>query len=145
MVFDYAVRRLKRIVERLEVDRKKMRGNFTISKDDIIAEPLYILLSYYGHPDAHEYVRRTSFQAYKEKKSLREVIERDDEIMSYLRQFTTEQEENVFDAEKYTGIAAEKTGRVVRYWEGVFKGFVNKKPKSFYYPLRLIAGVCDFN
>ena len=26
-----------------------------------------------------------------------------------------------------------------------FKGFVNKKPKSFYYPLRLIAGVCDFN
>jgi len=121
VVFDYAVRRLKGIVERLEVDREKMRGNFMISADDIIAEPLYILLSYYGHSDAHEYVRRKSFQAYKENKSLREVVERDEEITSYLREFTTEQKEKVFDAEKYVGIAAEKTERVARYWEGVFR------------------------
>ncbi len=117
VVFDYAVRRLKRIVERLEVDREKMRENFMISKDDIIAEPLYILLSYYGHSDAHEYVRRKSFQAYKENKSLREVVERDDEILAYLREFTSEQKDKVFDAEKYVGIAAEKTEKVVRYWE----------------------------
>lgn len=121
VVFDYAVRRLKRIVERLEVDREKMRGNFMISKDDVIAEPLYVLLSYYGHPDAHEYVRRKSFQAYKEDKSLREVVERDDEIISYLREFTTEQGEKVFDAEKYIGIAAEKTERVVQYWEKLLR------------------------
>ena len=121
MVFDYCVRRLKGIVERLEVDREKMRGNFMISKDDVIAEPLYVLLSYYGHPDAHEYVRRKSFQAYKENKSLREVVEKDDEVLAYLREFTTEQKEKVFDAEKYTGIAAEKTERVTRYWEGVLK------------------------
>ncbi|MGB2728950.1 MAG: lyase family protein [Halobacteriota archaeon] len=116
VVFDYSVRRLNRIVERLEVDREKMQGNFMISKDDVIAEPLYVLLSYYGHPDAHEYVRRKSFQAYKENKSLREVVERDEEIISYLREFTTEQKEKVFDAEKYVGIAAEKTERVVQYW-----------------------------
>jgi len=121
VVFDYCVRRLKGIVERLEVDREKMRGNFMISKDDVIAEPLYVLLSYYGHPDAHEYVRRKSFQAYKENKSLREVVEKDDEVLAYLREFTTEQKEKVFDAEKYTGIAAEKTERVTRYWEGVLK------------------------
>ncbi|GAH45107.1 unnamed protein product [marine sediment metagenome] len=94
-----------------------MQGNFVISKDDVIAEPLYVLLSYYGHPDAHEYVRRKSFQAYKENKSLREVVERDEEIISYLRRFTTEQKEKVFDAEKYVGIAAEKTEGVVQYWE----------------------------
>jgi len=116
VVFDYSVRRLKRIVERLEVDRERMRENFMISKDDIIAEPLYVLLSYYGHPDAHEYVRRKSFQAYKENKSLREVFERDEEITSYLREFSSEQKEQVFDAEKYIGIAAKKTEEVVRYW-----------------------------
>jgi adenylosuccinate lyase len=122
VVFDYCIGRLRRISERLVVDRERMRGNFMISKDNIIAEPLYILLSYYGHPDAHEYVRRKSFQAYKEKKSLREVVERDEEILSYLRKFTSEQKEKVFDAEKYVGIAAEKTERVASYWEGVFKG-----------------------
>ncbi len=117
VVFDYSVRRLKRIVERLEVDSEKMRENFMITKDDIIAEPLYILLSYYGHPDAHEYVRRKSFQAYKENKSLKELLEKDNEILSYLREFTTEQKEKVFDAEKYVGIAAEKTEKVASYWE----------------------------
>jgi adenylosuccinate lyase len=117
VVFDYCVRRLRRISERLVVDRERMRENFMISKDNIIAEPLYILLSYYGHPDAHEYVRRKSFQAYTENKSLREVVERDEEILSYLRKFTSEQKEKVFDAEKYVGIAVKKTERVASYWE----------------------------
>jgi adenylosuccinate lyase len=120
VVFDYCIRRLRRISERLVVDRERMRENFMISKDNIIAEPLYILLSYYGHPDAHEYVRRKSFQAYTENKSLREVVERDEEILSYLRKFASEQKEKIFDAEKYVGIAAKKTEKVVSYWEEKF-------------------------
>ncbi len=127
VVFDYCVRKLRMISARLVVDRARMRENFMISADNIIAEPLYILLSYYGHPDAHEYVRRKSFQAYEEKKTLREVIERDGEIMSYLRNFSREQKEKVFDAEKYMGIAAEKAERVADYWEGVFKTDFYKK------------------
>jgi adenylosuccinate lyase len=98
-----------------------------ISADNIIAEPLYILLSYHGHPDAHEYVRRKSFQAYEEKKTLRVVIERDEEILAYVRKFTSEQKEKVFDAEKYRGIAAEKAEKVADYWEGVFKTDFYKK------------------
>jgi adenylosuccinate lyase len=121
VVFDYCIRRLRRISERLVVDRARMRENFMISKDNIIAEPLYILLSYFGHPDAHEYVRRKSFQAYTENKSLREVVERDEEILSYLRKFTSEQKEKVFDAEKYVGIAAEKAERVAEYWDKLLK------------------------
>jgi len=121
VAFDYCVRKLKSILERLEVDRERMQENFMRAKDTVIAEPLYILLSYYGHPDAHEYVRRTSFQAYNENKSLKELVESDPEISEYLRKFTSEQKEKVFDAEKYTGIAAEKTEKVVSYWEEVFK------------------------
>ena len=121
VVFDYCVRKLRMISARLVVDRARMRENFMISADNIIAEPLYILLSYYGHPDAHEYVRRKSFQAYEEKKTLREVVERDEDILAYVRKFTAEQREHVFDAEKYRGIAAEKAERVADYWERVFK------------------------
>ncbi len=121
VVFDYCVRRLKSISERLEVDRARMQENFMRARDNVIAEPLYILLSYYGHPDAHEYVRRKSFQAYKENKSLKELVENDTEIVTYLQRFTSEQKEKVFDVEKYTGIAAEKTEKVVQYWGGVFK------------------------
>lgn len=123
VVFGYCVRRLKSISERLEVDRERMRANFMRARDTIIAEPLYILLSYYGHPDAHEYVRRKSFKAYTDNKSLKEFVEQDDEIMAYLQQFTSEQKEMVFDAEKYIGIAAEKTEKIARYWEGVLKDF----------------------
>ncbi len=117
VAFDYCVRKLRSISDRLEVDRERMQENFLNAKDTIIAEPLYILLSYYGHPDAHEYVRRKSFQAYSEKKALKELIEKDDEIAPYLQKFTDAQKEQVFDAEKYTGRAAEKTEKVVRYWE----------------------------
>jgi adenylosuccinate lyase len=117
VVFDYCVRRLNRISERLEVDRERMKENFMRARETIFAEPLYILLSYYGHPDAHEYVRMKSFQAYREHKSLKELIGTDEEIQSYLQRFTDAQREQIFEPEKYRGIAAEKVERTARYWE----------------------------
>lgn len=117
VIFDYCVRALRRISDRLEVDRNRMRANFMLAQDAIIAEPLYILLSRYGHPDAHEYLRRKSLQAYREKRSLKELVEQDAEIQYYVQRFTEEQKEKVFNAERYTGIAAEKTEKVLRYWE----------------------------
>jgi adenylosuccinate lyase len=122
VAFDYCVRKLTKISERLEVDRERMHENFMRARNNVIAEPLYILLSYYGHPDAHEYVRKKSFQAYKEQRPLKELVENDDEIMFYLQKFTSEQNEQVFNAEKYMGIAAEKAEKIVRCWESVFNG-----------------------
>lgn len=119
VAFDYCVRRLTSISKRLEVDRERMRENIMRGIDNIIAEPLYILLSYYGHPDAHEYVRRKSIQAYEENKSLTELVEADNAILPYLRNFTDEQRGIVFDPVKYTGIAAKKTEKVVDYWEAI--------------------------
>jgi len=53
---------------------------------------------------------------------VREVVEHDNEVLAYIAKFTPEQKENVFDAAKYTGLAAEKTEKVVSYWADVFKG-----------------------
>lgn len=131
VAFDYCVQKLKSISERLEVDRERMQGNFMRARDNVIAEPLYILLSYYGHPDAHEYVRRKSFQAYKENRPLKELVENDNDISRYLQKFTRDQREKVFDPEKYTGIAAEKTEKVVSYWENEL---FDKFPKDWSMP-----------
>ncbi|HDS45990.1 MAG TPA: adenylosuccinate lyase [Methanomicrobia archaeon] len=117
VVFDYCVRRLSQIAERLAVDREMMRTNFLRAQDTIIAEPLYILLSYYGHPDAHECVRRMTFRAYNERKTLKELVHTDTEIQPYLTKFTDGQRDKVFNPEQYTGIAAEKTKKIARYWE----------------------------
>jgi adenylosuccinate lyase len=117
VIFDYCVRRLTRISERLEVDRARMTENFSKARGTIIAEPLYILLSYAGHPDAHEYVRQKSYQAYREKRSLHELIMQDEELRPYLERITAAQREQLFAPEKYTGIAAAKVERITRYWE----------------------------
>jgi adenylosuccinate lyase len=117
VIFDYCVRRLNRISERLEVDRARMKENFSKARGTIIAEPLYILLSYAGHPDAHEYVRRKSSQAYREKRSLHELILQDEELRPYIARITAEQREQLVEPEKYTGIAAEKVDRITRQWE----------------------------
>ncbi|RZN42232.1 MAG: adenylosuccinate lyase [Methanophagales archaeon ANME-1-THS] len=121
VVFDHCVRALRRISERLEVDRARMQANFLKARETIIAEPLYILLSRYGHPDAHEYVRRKSFQAYSENKPLKELVVQDAEIQPYVQRFTKEQTEMVFNAERYIGRAAEKTEKVARYWDDVLE------------------------
>ena len=117
VAFDHCIRRLKRISERLTVDRERMRRNFNISRDDIIAEPLYIMLALHGHPDAHEKVRTLSFKAYKEGKSLRQIAMQDEEIAYYLQKFTDIQKEIVFNPEKYTGIAQRKVEMVIKYWK----------------------------
>ncbi len=117
VVFDYCIRRLTQIAERLAVDREMMQTNFLRAQDTIIAEPLYILLSYYGHPDAHEYVRQMTFRAYNEQKTLKELITADPEMQPYLKKFTDDQREKVFNPEQYTGIAAEKTKKIARYWD----------------------------
>ena len=122
VVFDYCVRRLTKIAERLAVDREMMRTNFLRAQDTIIAEPLYILLSYHGHPDAHEYVRQLTFRAYSEQKTLKELVNTDPEIQPYLDKFTDDQREKVFHPEKYTGRAVEKTQQIARYWDKELAG-----------------------
>ncbi|UYZ39501.1 MAG: adenylosuccinate lyase [Candidatus Methanospirare jalkutatii] len=117
VVFDFCVRRLTRISERLEVECENMRRNFEISKDFVTAEPLYILLALHGHPNAHEHVRKLAFEAYREGKTLKEIAIQDKEIAYYMQKFTERQREIVFNAEKYVGIASKKVERVVEYWK----------------------------
>lgn len=119
VAFDSCVRRIKSVSERLKVDKRSMKKNFDLAKDRIVAEPLHILLSYHGHPDAHECVRKLTMESYKTGKPVTEIFLEDGSLQSYLKKFTKSQLEVVTDPSKYLGIASRKVERITEYWERV--------------------------
>jgi len=121
VAFDSSIRRMLRVSRRLEVDRESMRRNFELNRDKIIAEPLYNLLAFYGHPDAHEHVRRLAMESYRTGKPLKELALTDEGLQPYLKKITSTQREIVSDPSKYVGIAAEKTEKVIMLWKEKLK------------------------
>ena len=119
--FFVSVSRLNRVMSKLVVDNKNMKKNFEQNKDMIIAEPLYILLAAFNHPDAHEYVREKTLESQNTKKPLKELIKNDNSIKKYLKKFNKKQLEILSKPEKYLGIAAEKTKKVCEFWKKELK------------------------
>ncbi|MEM2918745.1 MAG: lyase family protein [Candidatus Altiarchaeota archaeon] len=117
VMFDSSVRRAEKISRNLKVDKNAMKKNFDISKDKIIAEPLQILLSYYGFKNAHEKIRKLSMESYRTGKPLNEIVFNDPELKPYLKKFNESQIEILSKPEKYVGIAAEKTIKICNYWD----------------------------
>ncbi len=109
--------RLIRVGNKLGVDSQNMQQNFDQNKELVVAEPLYILLASYGHPDAHEAVRKLTLEAEETDKTLRELVQEKEELASYWEQFTDRQKKLLVNPEQYTGIAAEKTEQVVEEWK----------------------------
>jgi adenylosuccinate lyase len=121
VIFDSSVRRINRVSKKLRVDKQNMERNFNMSADKIIAEPLQILLSFYGHPNAHEKVRQLTMLSYETDKPLTELIFEDEEIREYLNKFTEKQIEIISDPKKYIGIASQKVEKICSYWEEKIK------------------------
>ena len=95
VAFDSSVRRINRVCKKLQVDIDNMKMNFELNKDKIIAEPLYILLAFHGHPDAHEHIRKLTIESYRTGKPLPEIALSDKELQPYLKKFTASQMEVV--------------------------------------------------
>ncbi|ADL13799.1 lyase family protein [Acetohalobium arabaticum] len=112
-----ATNRLIRTCEKLVVDQQRMEENFNQSKELIVAEPLYILLASLGHPDAHEAVRKLTLEADETGQTLRELIQQKDELKPYWEQLSDKQKKLLINPEQYTGLASEKTEKVVQHWK----------------------------
>jgi adenylosuccinate lyase len=124
VAFDYAVRRLLRTIwdvtkgkPRLVVDSQNMKRNFEMSKEEVAAEPLYILLAASGHPDAHEMVRAIVQNSITEKKSFREELDKNPELRRYFESIPEKKRKYVEDPNLYTGIATNKALEIARIWE----------------------------
>jgi adenylosuccinate lyase len=112
-----SVLRMSKLMDRLVVDKNAMKRNFDMNKDMIIAEPLYLLLAYYGHPDAHEIVRILTLKSKEKNIPLSKLIFNNNELREYFDKFTKEQLDIINNPEKYIGISIKKTEEVCEYWE----------------------------
>lgn len=101
------IKRLIRTMRKLVVDPENLEKNFAMQKDFIPAEPLYLILSSLGHPDAHEKVRKLTLKMQEEGLTLREAVLFDPSMCSYIRKMTEEQRRVLTDPSEYTGKAGE--------------------------------------
>lgn len=117
----YSADKLSGAVDKLIVDEASLKRNLESSKVLIVAEPLYILLAKYGHPDAHEAVRKISSKARDDKRSVLDIAESDSVIKNYIRMFSEVEKGFLADPVSYTGLAEKKTHSVCAVWKKVFK------------------------
>ena len=113
--------RLQRTMSKLVVDTANLEKNFNTHKDMITAEPAYILLAAYGHPDAHEYVRELTLESQKTGKSFSDLFLRDKAMKPYLAKFNKTQLDILKKPENYTGIAEKKVQKICTFWKKELK------------------------
>ncbi len=113
-------RRLLKVSKGLIVDKESMQKNLLSSKDLIVAEPLYILLAKYGHPDAHEAVRVLSSRARDEKQSVIEIIFADVSLKKYFDKFSKKELILLKNPQLYVGESEKKVKQVCAHWKKVF-------------------------
>jgi adenylosuccinate lyase len=107
--FAYGIHRLNGTLDGVEVDVERMREILEAGKDPLAAEPLYVLLSLAGHPDAHEQARILSGKARIEKLTLTQVIRRERSLDEYLGRLTEAQRAVLDDPALYVGAATQRT------------------------------------
>jgi adenylosuccinate lyase len=118
----YAAGRLAGSLEGIRVDRDRLKTNLAMSRGAIVAEPLYVLLAKYGHPDAHEAVRRLTLEAERSSRSMLEVVAQDAELRDYLTRLTPEERRVLERPEEYRGLAADVARDVAATWRERLKG-----------------------
>ncbi len=114
-------KRLTRTMKKLAVNRANLQKNIELTKGGIAAEPLQLILSALGHPDAHEKLRKLTLQAQRESRPLEEMVDSDAEMKDYLKKITPYQRQIISNPSIYTGIAAKKAKAIARRWQKKLK------------------------
>jgi len=117
IVANFMLNEMIDILVGLEFFPDNIRKNIELSKGQIMAERLMILLAQKGmsRQEAHELLRNASIKAFKEGKHLREALSENGEVMRYL----SERElEDAFDTNTYIGEAVEIVERALKELKG---------------------------
>lgn len=110
----YATMRLDKALQSVHANTKNMRRNFEVSKDSIIAEPLYIILALQGYPNAYDYVREL---IRKNGANLSGALWDDLELKPFLAKATEEQKRILQNPSLYTGASSQRTIATCEEWE----------------------------
>lgn len=120
----YAAGRLAGSLDGMRVDRERLKANLAMSRGAIAAEPLYVILAKYGHPDAHEAVRRLTLEAERGSRSLLEVATLDNDLRDYLKKFTPDERRILERPEEYRGLASNVARDIASAWRVRLKGIL---------------------
>ncbi len=115
--FAYGIHRTSGSIDGIEADVVRMQQVLEEGKDPVTAEPLYVLLSLAGHPDAHEQARVLARQARSAHKTLAEVVSQDRSLDPYFKNLTPAQQAVLADPGIYLGAATERTRAICADWE----------------------------
>jgi adenylosuccinate lyase len=114
--FDYCTVRLNRAMRSLRVNQDAMARNLNANKEQIIAEPLYVLLALQGCPNAYERVRRLAREARDQGRAIMDLARKDRELQGYVGKLRPEQQQVLDDPVKYTGQSSARALAVCEQW-----------------------------
>ena len=114
--FDYCTVRLNRAMSTLRVNQEAMRRNLSTNQEQIIAEPLYILLALQHCPNAYERVRQLAREARQQGRAIMELARQDPQVLAYIARMNPEQQQVLDDPAKYTGQSVQRAHAVCEHW-----------------------------
>lgn len=120
----YAAGRLADSLESIRVDKEHLRANLASARGGIVAEPLYVLLAKYGHPDAHEAVRRLTLESERTGHTVLEVAALEPDLKAALGSFTPDERRLLDHPEQYIGLAAQVARDVAQQWRTKLAGLL---------------------
>ena len=115
--FDYSIYRLSRALTELDVKSDQMLQNLQLSAGNTIAEPIYLLLAYYGFPDAYDHTRKLVSQVHDQGAKLTDLLWSDSNLRPFLNQLTETQRQTLQDSTRYIGASVELTHKTCDEWE----------------------------
>ena len=115
--FDYSIYRLSRALTELDVKSDQMLQNLQLSAGNTIAEPIYLLLAYYGFPDAYDHTRKLVSQVHDQGATLTDLLWSDSNLRPFLNQLTETQRQTLQDSTRYIGASVELTRKTCDEWE----------------------------
>ena len=113
---DYGVYRTTNVVMQLEVDHARLQKNIDLTRDSIIAEPLYIILGLHGCPDPYDWSKKLVNLSRQTGRKMTELLEAEPKLQQYYAKFTPAERELMNHPERYTGNAEEVTRATADYW-----------------------------
>ncbi|MBI1927391.1 adenylosuccinate lyase, partial [Candidatus Poribacteria bacterium] len=128
--FAYSLYRLIRALDEMAVKTDQMRRNLELSAGDTIAEPIYLLMAYYGFPDAYDPTRKLVAQVHQTGRTLTELLWADETLQPFLDRLTETQREALRDPMKYIGASVHRTHATCDAWEQRVRRVVEARGES---------------
>ena len=128
--FDYAVLRMQKTLDGLVIDEARMKANLDASKGYITAEPLYIMLSLSGVPDAYQKAKELASAALERELSVLELARQDESLSDALASLSPENLEILEDPTRYIGDAPARVQATCDHWEFRISALLNYLEKE---------------